>query len=223
MWFGQQYGPLRRFVHAALLLALALFGPPAAAQGQAEVRILALGDSLTAGYGLPAGRGFVPQLEAQLRRHGVRARVIDAGVSGDTAAAGQARLGWTLDGLDRPPTLAVVALGGNDMLRGLPPAQARAALDAILAELRRRNIPVVLAGMRAAPNLGPDYVRAFEGMYPELAARHDATLYPFFLEGVAGERTLNLPDGIHPNVLGIKRMVSGITPTVLRTLQNARP
>lgn len=219
MSFRQQYGLWGRFVHAAFLLALALLAPQAAAQSPREVRILALGDSLTAGYGLPAGRGFVPQLQAQLRRHGVAATVIDAGVSGDTAAAGQARLGWTLDGLDRPPTLAIVALGGNDMLRGLPPAQARAALDSILTELGRRNIPVVLAGMRAAPNLGPDYIRAFEGMYPALARKHNAALHPFFLEGVAGNRALNLADGIHPNVVGIKRMVSGITPVVLQALE----
>jgi acyl-CoA thioesterase I len=182
------------------------------------VRVLALGDSLTAGYGLPRGQGFVPQLQAHLRRHGLRAHVIDAGVSGDTAAAARARLGWTLDGLDRQPDLAIVALGGNDMLRGLSPEQTRADMEAIVAELRRRDIDVLIAGMRAAPNLGPAYIERFERIFPDLARAHGAALYPFFLENVAGERALNLPDGIHPNFQGIKRMVSGITPAVLDAL-----
>lgn len=213
------YGVRRLFVHAALVLGLAL-GLPAAAQQtqQRDVRILALGDSLTAGYGLEPGQGFVPQLQATLRRHGVRAHVVNAGVSGDTVAAARRRLGWTLDGLTDRPDLAVVALGGNDMLRGLDPAQTRAELDAILGEFKRREIPVLLAGMRSAPNLGPDYSAAFERIYPDLARRHGAALYPFFLEGVAAERGLNLPDGIHPNFQGIKLMASGIAPHVIEAL-----
>lgn len=209
------YGAARLLVQLSLLLGL-FAAAPAAAQ---DVRILALGDSLTAGYGLPEGQGFVPQLQAALRRQGVRAYVANAGVSGDTAAAGAARLAWTLDGMEKPD-LAIVALGGNDMLRGLPPRETRIALDAILAELRRRDIPVLLAGMRAAPNLGPDYARSFEGLYPELARRHGASLHPFFLEGVAGERRLNLDDGIHPNFQGIKRVVTGILPAVLAALRD---
>ncbi len=216
------YGMLRKLVQRAALFCAALLLPAAAASAQAgedEVHILAFGDSLTAGYGLPRGQGFAPQLEAYLRRNGVRAQVTDGGVSGDTAAAAQRRLGWTLDGMAEPPTLAIVALGGNDMLRALPPAQTRAALEAILQELRRRNIRVVLAGMLAPRNLGPDYVRSFEGNYRELAAAYDAELYPFFLEGVAGITALNLPDRIHPNFLGIKRIVSGIGPTVIGALR----
>lgn len=207
------YGVRWLFVHAGLLIAL--WAAPAAAQ---DVHILAFGDSLTAGYGLPRGQGFAPQLEDSLRRNGVRAFVTDAGVSGDTTAAGRARLGWTLDGLDRKPDLAIVALGGNDMLRGLAPAQTRANMEAIVAELRRREIPVLIAGMLAAPNLGPRYGAEFNRIFPDLARAHGATLYPFFLTNVAGNRRLNLDDGVHPNFQGIKRVVSGILPTVRRAL-----
>ena len=136
------YGALRRLVHALLLIGGASAAPAAAK----DVHILAFGDSLTAGYGLPPGQGFAPQLEAMLRRNGVRAFVANAGVSGNTAAQGRARLDWTLDGLRPKPDLAIVALGANDMLRGLPPKQTRADLDAIVAELKRRGIPVLIAG-----------------------------------------------------------------------------
>ena len=207
------YGALRRLVYA--LLAITACAAPAAAK---DVHILALGDSLTAGYGLPPGLGFAPQLQATLRRNGLRAFVADAGVSGNTAAQGRARLGWTLDGLRAKPDLAIVALGANDMLRGLPPEQTRADLDAIVAELRRRGIKVLIAGMRSAPNLGPDYRRSYEAIFPGLARRHKAALYPFFLDGVAGNASLALPDRMHPNFQGIKRMVSGIAPAVLKAL-----
>jgi acyl-CoA thioesterase-1 len=188
---------------------------PAAAQ---DVHVLAFGDSLTAGYGLPQGQGFAPQLEDVLRRNGVAARVTNAGVSGDTAGAGRARLGWALDGLKTKPDLAIVALGANDMLRGLRPQQTRADLDAILAEFRKRGIPVLLAGMLAAPNLGPQYRREFDSIYPDLARKYGAPLYPFFLAGVTGNGALNLPDRVHPNFQGIKRMVTGIAPAVLEAL-----
>ena len=207
------YGALRRLVYA--LLALTALAGPAAAK---DVRILALGDSLTAGYGLPPGQGFAPQLQAVLRRNGLRAFVIDAGVSGNTAAQGRARLAWTLEGLGDKPDLAIVALGANDMLRGLPPERTRADLDAIVAELRRRGIAVLIAGMRAAPNLGQRYAEEYEAIFPGLAHRHGAALYPFFLAGVAGDRALALPDGMHPNFQGIKRMVSGIAPAVMAAL-----
>lgn len=215
------YGARRRFVHlaGAVLLTLALSGAAAPAPGATEdVHILALGDSLTAGFGLPRHQGFVPQLQAYLRRNGVRARIHNAGVSGDTAAQGLQRLGWTLDGMDRKPQLAIVALGANDMLRGLPPAETRAALDSILTELKRRDIRVLIAGMVAAPNLGADFARAFNAIYPDLARGHGALLHPFFLEGVAGERSLNQPDGLHPTFEGVKRMVLGIAPKVREAL-----
>jgi acyl-CoA thioesterase-1 len=188
---------------------------PAAAK---DVQILAFGDSLTAGYGLPPGQGFAPQLEDMLRRNGVRAFVTNAGVSGNTAAQGRARLKWTLDGLKAKPDLAIVALGANDMLRGLPPKQTRADLDAIVTELKRRGIPVLIAGMLAAPNLGSRYMAEYNRIFPELAREHGTALYPFFLAGVAGNPALALPDKVHPNFQGIKKMVSGITPTVLRAL-----
>jgi len=208
------YGALRRLVYALLLMTAASAAPAAAR----DVHVLAFGDSLTAGYGLPPGQGFAPQLQDMLRRNGVRAFVTNAGVSGNTAAQGRARLKWTLDGLRSKPDLAIVALGANDMLRGLPPKQTRADLDAIVAELKRRGIPVLIAGMLAAPNLGPRYRTEYDAIFPELARQHGAALYPFFLAEVAGNPALALPDKVHPNFQGIKRMVSGITPAVLRAL-----
>ena len=184
-----------------------------------DVHVLAFGDSLTAGYGLPRGRGFAPQLEDALRRNGIPAFVTDGGVSGDTAAAARARLAWTLDSLKKKPDLAIVALGGNDMLRGLSPAQTRSEMDAILAELKRRNIRIVVAGMLAAPNLGPAYAGQFNPIFPSVARKYGASLYPFFLTGVAGDRRLALPDGMHPNFQGIKKMVGNILPTISRALQ----
>jgi acyl-CoA thioesterase-1 len=181
--------------------------------------VLAFGDSLTAGYGLDRGLGFAPQLQATLRRHGIAATVADGGVSGDTSQAGLARLGWTLDGLGRKPDLVIVELGANDMLRGLDPALTRANLDAILTELGKRRIKIVLAGMRAAPNLDPGYIASFERLYPTLAAKHGATLYPFFLDGVAGQRQLVQGDGMHPTFAGIKTIVTRITPTITRALR----
>lgn len=205
-----------RLVYALLLaLMTSLATSPAAAR---DVHVLAFGDSLTAGYGVPPGQGFAPQLEQMLRRNGVRAFVTNAGVSGNTAAQGRARLKWTLDGLKVKPDLAIVALGANDMLRGLPPKQTRADIDVILAELKRRGIKVLVAGMLAAPNLGPRYSSEYNRIFPDLAAAHGTLLYPFFLAGVAGNPELALPDKVHPNFQGIKRMVSGITPTVLRAL-----
>jgi acyl-CoA thioesterase-1 len=208
------YGAAKRLVYA-LLLMMAGMAAPAAAK---DVHILAFGDSLTAGYGLPAGQGFAPQLEDVLRRNGVRAFVTNAGVSGNTAGQGRARLKWTLDGLKQKPDLAIVALGANDMLRGLPPARTREDLDAILAEFKRRGIPILLAGMLAPPNLGARYMSDFNSIFPDLARKYEASLYPFFLNGVAGNLALNLPDRVHPNFQGVKRMVSGIAPTVLQAL-----
>jgi acyl-CoA thioesterase-1 len=202
------------FVHAA-----GLIGPASAAPAAArEVDVLAFGDSLTAGYGLPPGQGFAPQLQAMLRRNGVRAIVVNGGVSGDTAAAGRARLGWTLDGLSREPDLVILALGANDMLRGMPPSRTRSDMDAMLAELKKRGIPTLVAGMLAAPNLGPDYGGDYNRIFPDLARSYGAPLYPFFLDGVAGNERLLLPDKVHPNFQGIKTMVTGIGPAVLKAL-----
>ena len=213
----------RWFLFPALLAAT-----PAAAQGPAPAAkadgplILAFGDSLTAGYGLGRGLGFAPQLQDTLRRHGVKARVHDAGVSGDTTAGGRARLGWTLQRLGEKPTLAIVELGANDMLRGVDPAVTEANLDAILAELKKQGIPVLVAGMLAAPNLGPDYRRRYEAIFPSLARKYGADLYPFMLQGVVGNRALLLSDGVHPNFEGVKRIVTGMLPTVQRALARNR-
>lgn len=183
-----------------------------------DIHILAFGDSLFAGYGLPAAQGFAPQMQDVLRRNGVRAFVTNAGVSGDTSSAGRARLGWTLDGLKTRPDLVIVELGANDMLRGVAPSQTRANIDAILAELKRRRLPTLVAGMYAAPNLGSSYVRDFNGLYPELTRKYGAALYPFILNGVVGNRALVLPDGVHPNAAGVRTMVSGMLPDVLKAL-----
>ena len=207
------YGVLRLIVYLGFVMA----GTAAQAQ-ERGVNILAFGDSLTAGYGLPPGQGFVPQLEDTLRRNGVRAHVINAGVSGNTAANGRARVKWTLDGLKVKPDLAIVALCANDMLRGYPPAQTREDLDFILAEFKKRGIPVVVAGMLAPPNLGSRYMNDYNSIFPDLARKYGAPLYPFFLAGVAGIPALNLPDRVHPNFQGIKRMVSGIAPTIMKAL-----
>lgn len=209
------YGAARRIVYAALLM-VGLEG--AASAQEKDVHVLAFGDSLTAGYGLPRDQGFAPQLEDVLRRNGVRAFVTNAGVSGNTTSNGRSRVRWTLDGLKRKPALAIVALGANDMLRGMRPEQTREDLDFILAEFRKRDIPVVVAGMLAPPNLGRDYQAKYNAIFPDLARKYDAPLYPFFLAGVAGVPSLNLPDRVHPNFQGVKRMVSGIAPTVLKAL-----
>ena len=205
---------IRRSIAAALLSILLTGAAPA----PERPLVLAFGDSLTAGYGLDSGLGFAPQLQATLRRHGIAAEVADGGVSGDTSEAGKARLGWTLDGLPRKPDLVILELGANDMLRGLDPALTGANLEAIMAELDRRNIKVLVAGMRAAPNLDPAYVVRFEAIYPELALRHGAVLHPFFMEGVAGQKGMIQQDGMHPTFAGVKRIVTGITPAVKRAL-----
>jgi acyl-CoA thioesterase-1 len=207
---------IRRSI-AAVLLSITLVGAGLPAQ---RPLILAFGDSLTAGYGLDQGLGFVPQLQSTLRRHAIAATVVDGGVSGDTSEAAKARLGWTIDGLERKPDLVIVELGANDMLRGLDPALTERNLDAILAELDRRHIKVLVAGMRGAPNLDPAYVSRFEAIYPMLARRHRATLYPFFLEGVAAQKGMQQADGMHPTFAGVKRIVTGISPEAEMALRN---
>ncbi len=179
------------------------------------MRILALGDSLTAGYGLPQGDGFTDQLQAALQGQGYDAVVLNAGVSGDTTAGGLARLDWALADA---PDIVIVELGANDALRGIDPASSRANLAAILDELQARGVPALLAGMLAPRNLGADYVDAFDGMYGALAEEYDVPLYPFFLEGVAAEPDLNQPDGIHPNASGVAIIVEGILPDVTAML-----
>ena len=190
-----------------------------AVRAETPLHIVALGDSLTAGYGLPGKDGFVSRLQAALTQKGVAAEVVDAGVSGDTASDGLARLDWSVpDGTDA----VIVELGANDMLRGIKPEVTRQALDAILRRLAARHIAVMLCGMRAAPNLGPDYGQAFERIYPELAAKYGVMLYPFFLDGVAAERSLTQQDGMHPNAAGVDVVVDRILPKVEELVAQVR-
>nr|WP_232476242.1 arylesterase [Sphingomonas formosensis] len=200
-----------------MLLIFALLGAvPAFA---ADRLVLAFGDSLTAGYGLPAAQAFPVRLQAALRGAGIAVRVQNAGVSGDTSAAGRARLAWVLRSIKGNPDLVIVELGANDMLRGLSPDQTRANLDAILAELKRRRIPVLLAGMRAAPNLGRGYAARFEPIFPDLARKYGARLYPFFLAGVAAQKPLLQADGMHPNARGVDLIVRNLAPQVIAMLR----
>lgn len=183
--------------------------------------VLAFGDSLYAGYQLQQDQGFAPVLERALTAAGRPARVVNAGVSGDTTAGGLQRLAFTLDGLDRKPDLVIVGLGGNDALRGLSPEETRRNLSGILTELRRREIPVLLTGMMAPRNMGTEYAARFDPIYPELAREFDAELYPFFLEGVITRPELLLDDGMHPNARGVEIVVERIAPRVRRELEEA--
>jgi acyl-CoA thioesterase-1 len=191
----------------------------ASANAQAPVKIVALGDSLTAGYGLSDKDGFVPRLQAALTAKAITATIANAGVSGDTASDGLARLDWSApQGTDA----VIVELGANDMLRGIKPEVTRAALDAILHRLTERHIAILLCGMRAAPNLGADYGQAFERIYPELAAKYGVLLYPFFLDGVATDLSLTQHDGMHPNAAGVDVIVGRILPKVQDLIASVR-
>ncbi len=196
-------------------LATVLFTLTSAPVVAEPVRLVVLGDSLTAGYGLPPGAGFPAKLEAALRERGRDVTVIDAGVSGDTTAGGLSRLDWSV-GTDAQAV--IVELGGNDMLRGIDPARTQENLNQIVARLSDRGLPVLVAGMIAPRNLGEDYARAFDALFPAIAERHDALFYPFFLDGVAADPALNLPDGIHPNEAGVDIIVERILPAVVQLL-----
>jgi acyl-CoA thioesterase-1 len=197
---------------AAAMLAVTVFG----ARAQERRRLLVLGDSLTAGYGLPKNQAFPARLEAALRAAGVDVNVIDAGVSGDTSAGGLARLDWALG--NPSPGYAIVELGANDGLRGLPPAAMEQNLDAIVTRLKDRGVRVLLTGMRAPPNLGRDYVAEYEAVFPRLARKHETVLYPFFLDGIATDPALNQGDGLHPNAAGVDEIVRRILPAVRQLL-----
>lgn len=195
---------------------------PAAAIAEGAPLVIAFGDSLYAGYNLGPKEGLAPQLQAALAEDGVVARVQNAGVSGDTTAAGRQRLTYVLDNAKVKPALVVLGLGGNDMLRGIDADQTRANLDAMLTELRKREIPVLLTGMIAAPNMGPDYAKKFNAIYPELASKYDASLYPFILDNVVGKKDLMLGDNIHPNAKGVKVVVEGLAPLIEDALPDAQ-
>lgn len=216
---------MKALVHSfamTLLLALAgfvAFAAPVAAQGGAPLKIVAFGDSLTAGYGLPVQDAFPAKLQAALRAKGHNVEIENAGVSGDTASGGLSRLDWSIpDGTDG----VIVELGANDMLRGVDPKVTRQALDDVLAKLKLRKIPVLLAGMRAAPNMGGEYARAFEPIFTDLAAKYDVVFYPFFLDGVAAQPKLALRDGVHPNAAGVDTIVNGILPKAEELIARAR-
>ena len=183
--------------------------------------VIAFGDSLYAGYQLGPKEGLSPQLQAALTDDGVVARVQNAGVSGDTTAAGRQRLTYVLDNAKTKPALVILGLGGNDMLRGIGPDQTRANLDAMLAELQKRQIPVLLTGMMAAPNLGSDYAKKFNPIYPELASKYEASFYPFILDNVVTDKSLMLGDNMHPNAKGVAVIAEGLAPLVVQALPNA--
>ena len=210
------YGHFARLVQT-MVVALALFAPPARARA---LKIVALGDSLTAGYGLAPGQAFPDLLARALKGKGWDVEVVNAGVSGETAEDGLARFDWSVPaGTDA----LIVELGANDMLRGLPPDSARSALEQILAKAKQAHLAVLLTGMRAAPNLGAQYQKQFDAIFPDLAARYGVALYPFFLERVAGDPKLNQKDGLHPTREGVETIVSGILPSVERLLTQIKP
>ncbi|MBV8096820.1 MAG: arylesterase [Acetobacteraceae bacterium] len=214
---GTAYGirGVLRKARAGVLLFV-LLGSVAQA---APVRLLVLGDSLAAGFGLPPGEGFEPKLAAALRAHGREVQIIDGAVSGDTTAGGRARLDWVLG---ESADAAIVELGANDGLRGTDPRATEANLRAILDTLAARHIPVLLSGMYAPPNLGPEYGRAFRQVFDDLGRRPGLIYDPFFLEGVAADPKWNQPDGIHPNAEGVQRIVSRLLPFVETLIAEAR-
>jgi acyl-CoA thioesterase I len=207
---------LMGFVAAALIFAS---GPQASAADGEPTVIVALGDSLTAGYGLPQNQSFPAQLEAALKARGADVRIVNAGVSGDTAAAAEKRLDWALPD---DAGAVIVELGGNDALQGIPPEGTKAALAKIIEQLKARGLPVLLAGMEAPRNMGEDYVTAFGAIYPDLAAHYDVLLYPFFLEGAALNDGLMQKDGIHPNGKGVAKIVENMLPKMEELLARAR-
>jgi acyl-CoA thioesterase I len=202
----------------AALITLAWLSVAAAADKQ--IRILALGTSLTQGYQLPPGTDFTAVLEARLKKDGLNVKIVNAGVSGDTSAGGLARLDWALS---EPFDAAIVELGSNDALRALKPAQTETNLDAILTKLKAKNIKVLFTGMMAPRNLGPDYAKDFDAIYPRLAKKHGVAFYPFFLDGVAGNLKMNQADGIHPNEAGTQVIVGKIAPHVAKLISTAKP
>jgi len=209
-----QYIPFVRHLVCITFLAIPMLSCRASSEPR-SLKIAVLGDSLTAGYGLEAEQAFPARLQEALREAQWPVTVINAGVSGDTTAAGRARLDWVLQD---EPDLLIIQLGGNDALRGLPPQSARENLDDMITRATEKGVQVILAGMQAPMNLGLGYRREFNPIYPELAQKHNIPLYPFFLEGVAGKAELNLADGIHPNAKGIEEIVRRFTPFLLRHL-----
>ncbi len=204
---------------ACLLLCQTMVSAFSVAAERSKLHIVAFGDSLTAGFGLPPGADFASRLEAALKVKGHDIRITNAGVSGDTTAGGLARFDWAVpDDADA----VILELGANDALRGLAPRIARNNLDQILAKLKHRSLPVLIAGMHAPANWGDDYVKAFNAIFPELANKHGALLYPFFLDGVIKRADLKLADALHPNQAGVEEIVRRILPDVERLIVQAK-
>lgn len=203
------FRPSFHYLTRVFLIWIAFILPVSANE---PVKIVAFGDSLVAGFGLDKGDGFVPQLQAVIEFSGLDAEIVNAGVSGDTTSGGRSRLDWSVG---EDTDAVILELGANDMLRGLQPALVRENLDFMLNRLvNERGLPVLLAGMQAAPNLGEEYAAEFNAIYPELAEKYGVLLYPFFLDGVAGDTSLNQPDGIHPTVEGVQIIVGRMLPMV---------
>lgn len=217
---NRRYGILRSFYQSVVVICLMLVSQVGMSQAAtaAPQAVLAFGDSLMAGYQLRPGEGFAPQLEAALRARGRDVKVIGAGVSGDTTAQGKARLNWVLAGMKQKPDLVILELGANDMLRGQPPATAKANLDAMITSFKARGIPVMLAGMLAQPNLGASYTKEFNALYPALAKKHGLAFYPFFMDGVATVPGMQISDGMHPSPRGVKVIVGKMVPLVEKAL-----
>jgi acyl-CoA thioesterase-1 len=212
------YGHWRPLVQALALAAVVALGIVERASAR-TLSLVVLGDSLTAGYGLPPGKAFPDQLQAALSARGWDVKVVNAGVSGDTVEDGLARYDWAVPG---DADALIVELGANDMLRGLPPDGTKTALAAILGRAKAAHLPTLIAGMRAAPNLGPEYVHAFDAIFPALVGAYGALFYPFFLDGVAGDPKLNQPDGLHPTAAGAAVIVNRILPSVEDLLRRAK-
>ena len=205
----QRYGAIKSFVNMIPCLLCLLFSFQATAAE--PLKILMLGDSLTAGYGLVKGQSVPAQLEKRLNAEGVNVRIINAGVSGDTTAGGLARMKWALT---EDPKGLIIELGANDGLRGLDPKQTFENLDAIINQALAADLEILLTGMLAPPNLGPEYSQEFNRIYPLLAQYHGIDLYPFYLEGIVSDPALNLADGIHPNEQGVAVIVKNLMPYV---------
>ncbi len=220
------YGAFRHLRNVTFAFLLCLAAPVAAPALAETLEVVALGDSLTAGYGLPPEEGYVPQLQAWLQAQGQDVVVMNAGVSGDTTAGGLSRLDWSLS----PETDAlIVNLGGNDLLRGLDPAEAQANIDKILTEAEARGLPVLLVGLQALNNYGPDYKAAFDAIYPTLAAKHHDLFYPDHFAALKASESdpqalaeWMQPDGLHPNADGVARIVADVGPEVIALLDEAR-
>ncbi len=211
-----------QIVFKTIVAALLCVAPTIGQAAAKPLRILALGDSLTQGYGVPPGDDFPNVLEHALKAKGLDVSVINAGVSGDTSAGGRARLDWSLEDANNPPDAAIVELGANDGLRGLPVDDMAKNLDVILARFKSRGIPVLLTGMKAPRNFGEAYAKSFDSVFPQLAKKYGVLFYPFFLDGVALNANLLQADGLHPNPRGVEVIVAKLTPLAVHLVEQAK-